>query len=222
MNTGDDNRIAYLAGEDADSLTAQERAELDELRELLSAPATWEQPDPGLEDRVVAAIAEEAQARPASAPARRAAFRRRLVRRRPVFALAGAFAVAVAAIVIAVSVNNSPPAPQRFAMVVSGTALAPGAHGSATLTKTSSGWRIELSASGLPRLANGRFYEAWLKNAAGVLVPIGTFNDARAVTLWAGVPPPEFPSLTVTRQRANGNPKSSGERVLAGHVSSPR
>ena len=70
----------------------------------------------------------------------------------------------------------------------------------------------------MPRLANGRYYEAWLKNAAGVLVPVGTFNDARQVTLWAGVPPPEFPSLTVTRQRANGGPASSGERVLTGTI----
>jgi hypothetical protein len=221
MRTSDDNRIAYLAGEDADSLTAQERAELDELRGLLRAPATWEQPDPGLEDRVVAAIAGEAQARPVSAPARRLAFRRPLVLRRPVFGLAGVLA-AVAVIVIAVSVSDNPPAPQRFAMVVSGTTLAPGARGSATLTKTSSGWRIELSATGLPRLANGRFYEAWLKNAAGVLVPVGTFNDARQVTLWAGVAPTEFPDLTVTRQQANGNPASSGERVLAGALSAKR
>jgi hypothetical protein len=219
MTASDDDRIAYLAGEAADSLTAQERSELDELRGLLSAPATWEQPDPGLEDRVVAAIADEAQARPSSARARRPALRRRLVQRRPVFAIAGALAAAALAIVIAVSQNDNPLAPQRFAMIVSGTTLAPGVHGSATLTKTSSGWRIALSAPGLPRLANGRFYEAWLKNAAGVLVPVGTFNDARDVTLWAGVPPPEFPSLTVTRQEANGNPASSGERVLTGTIS---
>jgi hypothetical protein len=103
-------------------------------------------------------------------------------------------------------------------MVISGTGLAPSAHGSATLTKTSSGWRIALSATGLPRLANGRYYEAWLQNAAGVLVPVGTFNDTRQVTLWAGVPPPEFPSLTVTQQRANGNPASSGKRVLTGAI----
>ena len=42
-----------------------------------------------------------------------------------------------------------------------------------------SGWRIELDASGLPRLDNGRFYEAWLRNAAGVLVPLGTFNEGQ-------------------------------------------
>jgi Anti-sigma-K factor rskA, C-terminal len=218
MATSDDDRIAYLAGEDVDSLTADEHAELDELRGLLRAPATWAQPDPGLEARVVTAIAEEAQARPTVARVRRRAFHRRLVLRRPVFALAGV-AAAAAAIIIAMSVNHTTPAPQGLAMVISGTGLAPDAHGSATLTRTSSGWRIELSATGLPRLANGRYYEAWLKNAAGVLVPVGTFNDARQVTLWGGVPPSEFPSLTVTRQQSNGNPASSGERVLTGTIS---
>ena len=52
-----------------------------------------------------------------------------------------------------------------------------------------------------------------------MLVPVGTFNDARKVTLWAGVPPTAFPTLTVTRQRADGNPASSGERVLIGTLS---
>jgi hypothetical protein len=218
MTTSDDDRIAYLAGEPAGPLTAQERSELDELRGLLGAPATWEQPDPGLEDRVVAAIADEAQARPSRARVRRPVFRRRPIFRRPVYALAGFAAVVAAVVAIALAASNSSRAPTQFAMVVSGTPLAPGANGSATLTKTASGWRIELSATGLPHLANGRYYEAWLKNAAGVLVPVGTFNDARQVTLWAGVPPTQYPTLTVTRQQASGNPASSGERVLTGTV----
>ena len=37
-----------------------------------------------------------------------------------------------------------------------------------------------------PASTNGRFYEAWLRDAAGVLVPVGTFNEGRKVTLWAG------------------------------------
>ena len=53
MSARDDDRISYLAGDAAESLTTQERAELDELRELLRAPATWVEPDAGLEDRVV-------------------------------------------------------------------------------------------------------------------------------------------------------------------------
>jgi hypothetical protein len=103
-------------------------------------------------------------------------------------------------------------------MVVEGTALAPGVHGSATLTKQPSGWRIVLTVPGLPSLQNGLYYQAWLKNARGILVPVGTFNDARDVTLWSGVPVTQFPTLTVTRQRANGDPASSGQRVLVGTV----
>ena len=71
---------------------------------------------------------------------------------------------------------------------------------------------------GQRRLDNGRFYQAWLKNAAGILVPIGTFNQSGDVTLWSGVPPTQYPTITVTRQQANGNPASSGQRVLIGHA----
>ena len=45
---------------------------------------------------------------------------------------------------------------------------------------------------------------------------IGTFNQPQNVILWAGVPPYNFPTMTVTRQVANGNPASSGQRVLTG------
>jgi hypothetical protein len=52
-----------------------------------------------------------------------------------------------------------------------------------------------------------------------VLVPVGTFNEGRNVTLWAGVPPTSFTVLTVTREQADGNQASSGEKVLVGTVS---
>ena len=96
--------------------------------------------------------------------------------------------------------------------------MVPGARGEATLSKTASGWRIELDATGLPRLDGGRFYEAWLRNTAGVLVPIGTFNDGRDVTLWAGVSPKLFSTLTVTREQADGDQTSSGEKMLVGRI----
>jgi Anti-sigma-K factor rskA len=263
----DDDRISYLAGDAVESLSAQERAQLDEVREALREPATWAEPDAGLEDRIVAAIAEEARARlgaeagarpgeeasarpgeeagarrgeeagarpgeqadaaetaPAPAePARRRRGRRFSLGelfRRPSYAfggLAAAVAVAVVAIVLATGGKNSPK-PLHFAMVVTGTQLAPRAKGNASLTKTDSGWRIELSATGLPHIQDGRYYQAWLKNAAGVLVPVGTFNDARKVTLWSGVPVTKFRTLTVTIQPANGNPISSGKRVLIGRI----
>jgi len=110
------------------------------------------------------------------------------------------------------------PADRLWHAALAPTDLAPGADGGATLTKTSSGWRIELDAAGLPRLDSGRFYEAWLKNDAGALVPIGTFNEGQNVTLWAGVSPVDFPTLTVTREEADGDQASSGEKVLVGTV----
>ena len=133
-------------------------------------------------------------------------------------ALAGAAAVAVVAVAIGVVVSRSGTSAQQFHAALAPTDLAPRANGNATLTKTSSGWRIELDAAGLPRLDAGRFYEAWLKNAAGTLVPVGTFNEGRNVTLWAGVSPKQFTTLTVTRERADGDQASSGDKVLVGTV----
>jgi hypothetical protein len=145
----------------------------------------------------------------------------RRVRRVPVsrgLVLIGAAATAVLAVAVGLAVLNSGSTGERFHAALAATDLAPGAGGEATLTKTSSGWRIELDASGLPRLEGGRFYEAWLRNSAGVLVPIGTFNDGRNVTLWAGVSPEDFTTLTITREQADGDQASSGEKVLVGTV----
>ena len=222
MSTPDDHRISYLSGEPVDALTPRERAELDELRTLLESPATWEEPDAGLEDLVVSAIAAEAQRAPAADPAppkpKKAPIWTRWRPRRPALAFGG-LATAAAAIAVALVIaigSGGGTQPLQFAMVVSGTSLAPDAHGSATLTKTESGWRIELKATGLPHLANGRYYQAWLKNPAGILVPVGTFNDAENVTLWSGAPVTQFRAFSVTEQLANGNPVSSGRRVLVG------
>ena len=138
--------------------------------------------------------------------------------RRLVVGAAAAAATAAAAIVIGFAVLGSSTSGQRFQAALAPTGLAPAAQGQATLTKTSSGWRIEVHATGLPRLDGGRFYEAWLRNSAGVLVPIGTFNEGRKVTLWAGVTPLRFTTLTVTREEADGNQASSGQKVLVGTV----
>ena len=50
------------------------------------------------------------------------------------------------------------------------------------------------------------------------LQPIGTFNEGNKVTLWAGVSPKSFRILTVTREQADGNQASSGDKVLVGKV----
>jgi Anti-sigma-K factor rskA, C-terminal len=144
--------------------------------------------------------------------ARRAPVSRRLV-------LAGAAAAAVVLVAVGLAIFRSSSSAERFQAALAPTQLAPGAEGEATLTKTSSGWRIKLDATGLPRLDGDRFYEAWLRSRAGVLVPIGTFNEGQNVTLWAGVSPEAFTTLTVTREQADGDQASSREKVLVGTVS---
>jgi hypothetical protein len=144
--------------------------------------------------------------------------RRELVPRR--FVAVAATATAALAVAIGLAVFHSGTSAARFHAALAPTGVVPGATGSASLVKTASGWRIELDATRLPRLDNGRFYEAWLRNSAGVLVPIGTFNEGRNVTLWAGVSPSDFRSLTVTREQADGDQASSGEKVLVGTVGS--
>ena len=211
----DDQEIVELAALADGSIAPDRRAALEdsiaaspELAELLAE-----------QERAVgfaraAAVEVEAPASlRARIPERRSARHAHRPRR---LVLAGAVAVAVVAIGIGlVGSSNSTPS---FHAALAPTELAPGADGGATLTKTSSGWRIELDASGLPRLDAGRFYEAWLKNDAGSLVPIGTFNEGQDVTLWAGVSPVDFPTLTVTREEADGDQGSSGEKVLVGTV----
>ena len=141
MSTSDNDRISYLSGEPVDALTRQERAELDELRTLLESPAAWEEPDPALEDRVLSAVAEEvrragavAQEVPradAAAPApkpQRTPIWRRWRPRRPALAFGGlATAAAAIAVALVLALGSTSPAPLQFAMVVSGTSLAP--HG---------------------------------------------------------------------------------------------
>jgi len=148
--------------------------------------------------------------------------RRSRVPRRAVLAVAATAAIAAAIVVVALGALGSSPGTTRFHVALGPTPSAPGASGEANLAKTSSGWRIELDAKGLPRLDGGSFYEAWLRDQAGVLVPVGTFNESRKVTLWAGVPPTDYPTLTVTRERADGDQASSGDRVLIGTITERR
>ena len=211
--TSDDDRIGYLAGEPGPDLDPADAEELGDLRALLSDRSVWAQPDAELEDRVVAAIAAEAggtRVAPAS--------RRRPPRLAVIGALAAAAVLVVVVAVAALAGGGSGSGSRQLAADLRPTALAPGAEGRATLTQTDAGWRIELDATGLPRLSGDRFYQAWLRNRAGHLVPIGTFNAPHDVVLWAGVSPDAYRTLTVTQEDADGDPASSGRRVLVGNV----
>ena len=209
--TNDDERVAYLAGDEGTEIDDLSRADLDDLMALLGDADVWAEPGDHLEDAVVAAIAAEgARPAPVEAPPRHAALGARgRVRGAALAAAAAVAALAVAGVVVSRSGDD---------VVGEASLEGPGASGTARLSRTDSGWRIELDAEGLPRLADGRFYQAWLKNDEDVLVAIGTFNEPHDVVLWAGVTPAVFSTLTVTEESADGDQASSGIRVLAGTI----
>ena len=207
---GDDERVAYLGRDDAAGMPAPERAHLDGLRKLLADPAVWVEPDPALQDRVVSAIAAAKAEQVSAVPARGHRVRNAIL------GVAAALVLSAGVVSGLRQANTAAPAPVTFAAELSGTQLAVGASGSATLTKTASGWQIRLHGGGLPRRAGGLFYQAWLVNRAGVPVPIGTFNEPTDVTLWAGVPPTDFPTLEISRGRAGATQAVPTQVVLVG------
>jgi hypothetical protein len=222
MNS-DDERISYLTGDPAGDLDADEQAELDEFRALLADPSLWVEPDNNLEDRIVSAIAAEAQtpvtaqppvaSRPPAEVISLDARRRRIGRIGGVVAAVAAAAIVVVALTVLRQDNEG-----GTELALQPTQLVPGASGNARVYAESSGLRIELNATGLPRRDGGLYYQAWLRDAAGNLVPIGTFHDGDHVTLWAGVALADFPTLTITEEQADNDQGSSGRRVLLGTV----
>jgi Anti-sigma-K factor rskA, C-terminal len=196
-----DRRAELEARIDASPILADRLAEQERAVALLRGAGDEVDAPAGLRERIDA----ERSARTVRTPRR--------------LALGGIAVAAVAAAAVAVAVvAGSGSHGTRFQAALGPTPLASAASGEATLTRTPSGWRINLHATGLPRLEGDRFYEAWLRSSTGVLVPLGTFNEGENVTLWAGVSPASYKVLTVTRERADGNQASSGQKVLVGPV----
>jgi hypothetical protein len=212
--TSEEERMAMLAGRPLDALEVDERAQVESWTRLLADDATWVEPAPDLEDLVVGSIA--AAPRP-TATRWSTSSRRTTSWVRPL--LAGL--AAAAAIVFAVFLLSRGDKEATFATgQLSGTELATSATARTMVYQDTSGFRIELRPRHLPRLEDGRFYQAWLKGPQGT-VPIGTFSEGRGdwVTLWSGVSPVDYPTLTVTIEEPDGNQASSGHKVLSGDLS---
>jgi hypothetical protein len=222
-------QAAYLDGDPAASahlatcdVCGPERPALDELRSLLDDEASWVEPAADLGDRVVAAAHE---ARPPVTPVAPVAPVVSLDDRRPprrwrtvgLVAAACVLAAAVGGGVVA-WLGRAPGADYQVALAA--TELAPAdATASGEVRDTPSGFKITLDVRGLPRTTDGHYYEAWLKDDEGTLVPIGTFHTgAGEIVLWSGVPVDEYSTLTVTLEAADGDQASSGQVVLLGSI----
>jgi hypothetical protein len=241
--TNDEQRISYLSLGASEGIDAAEQAELDELNALLADSSLWDEPPSDLADRVVAAVAADRAGSDRAGsdrvgshrvgshraggdragPSDDAVVDLGSVRRRRTGWL-GPFvagvAVAAAVAMGVVALGSRAGGGDAVVLALAGTELAPpGVSGTARVTETESGLRIELDASGLPRREGREFYQAWLKGDAG-LVPIGTFHTGDNVVLWAGVALADFPTLTVTLEEV-GDQESSGQKVLIGKVAGP-
>jgi hypothetical protein len=214
-------RAAVIVEAIPDGLSTTEAAEVAILARALADPSVWNAPSRELEDLVVHAVldAHPLTLAPVTAigPTQAAARRTRTPRRRRVLTSAAA---AIAAITVGtgiVSVRRSPN--PDFRSNLAATALAPAARASADLYRTDAGFRIELEAEGLPSLSGHAYFEAWLRNPSGTVVPVGTFSSSAGdVTLWSGVSPKEYPTLSVTIETSDDGQLPSRRRVLLGDV----
>jgi hypothetical protein len=225
-------------------LTDDELALLTDVDALLADPAMWGSPSAEVEDQVVAVITAERAGATAplvagssAAPAAVTDLSARRARRRRGWSLAGAALAGAAAAALITGIvtsrddagtaDRAPGAASTGAppqqLTLTGTDLAPGVAGSATLTAHPSGVEIQLDVPGLPSRDGGDFYQVWVKTCDGsLLVPAGSFHDLDDAIGWVGVSMTDFPVVTVTQESATGGKDplqgSSGLIVASGTV----
>lgn len=185
----------------------------------LSRGAVWDDPRPGLEDDIVAAIRTEPVPLERARRAReRGGFPRWLV------ATAAVAVIAVAAVVVVrLARDDTELAGDTTESTLAGTELAPDATATAFFTPTPAGLKILLDAEGLAGAAPGEMYEAWISDGE-IRVSAGTFhlrNGHNPIELWAGTDDPRFHIITVTIEPIDGVADSSGQVVLKGEFRLP-
>jgi len=83
---------------------------------------------------------------------------------------------------------------------------------------------IELAVWGLPELRKDEFYEVWYAKEDGGRISCGTFRAQQGgqttVNLTAPTNAVSYPEIEVTREPDDGDPGSSGEKVLVGDLRS--
>jgi anti-sigma-K factor RskA len=184
-----------------------EIAELERLPALLSVAAPPVELPPELEARTVSAV-------------QRAASKRRARR----FTQLGTAAAACVALVAVLTVGNLGADRQTasFALAsVSGGAM----RAEADALKVANGWRVDLTATGLPPGT----YECWYigpgdQPGTPNRVSAGTFKvevdgDVVDVDMTVGVSPLTFKVMEISQEPADGNPAMTGPVVLRGEVS---
>jgi anti-sigma-K factor RskA len=185
--------------------------ELDELRALSDRvrleEVAWEQPPPGLWERV----AEEAAAPPAVVPLARARSRRRP----PLWAVGGAAAAVLAVLGVVLAVDRG-----DDAEVVASTSLerlGPEGSGAAELVAEDGDLVLNVETAGLD--PDDGFLEVWVIDPEVTkLVSLGPVRPDGTYDLPPGLDPEEFPVVDVSVEPLDGDPAHSGDSVLRGRL----
>ncbi len=102
------------------------------------------------------------------------------------------------------------------------TALAPEASGVVRGELAAENIRIELEVRGLPQLGEDEYYEMWYAREDGGRISCGAFRTApegqTTVNFTTPLNARDYPEIEVTREPDNGDPASSGEKVLEGDL----
>jgi hypothetical protein len=105
------------------------------------------------------------------------------------------------------------------------TALAPGASGVVRGEAAGENIRIELEVQGLPELGEDEYYEMWYyteEEDGGGRISCGAFRTApegqTTVNFTTPLNAREYPEIEVTREPDDGDPASSGEKMLEGDL----
>lgn len=164
------------------------------LGRQLRDPLLWEEPSPGLAQRVLDGVAGDADPRPSPTP----------------WWIAAGVA-AIAALVLGVGWMTG--RPDWSVDLVAGPA-APGAGATVSGWNTSEGTRMIFDVSGLDDAPDGSYYEVWLTAPDGRHVSAGTFSRPGRFEVMAGVRRRDYPQIWVTLEPADGDLKPYPATVL--------
>lgn len=179
------------------------------LADILEDPTTWVEPPTDLADHVAATV---------SCVPRRGHLARR--NRRRLVSSAGVATVMMALGIFVIARGTG--ARDSFRAALSSPIARTHASAAVHVTENDAGYRVTLDGDGLARLDEKRqYYQAWLTNAQGTAVPIGTFTSCDdPITMWSGASPKAFTTMTVTLESTDNVQTSSGRIVLAGELRS--
>ena len=197
-----------------DDMTTSEPDFDAEFAALFADASMWDEPTPGLADRVVAAVQSESTLGDASAQMATATRQRTWLR--PALLGAAAAIVFLFGGIVVLSALSDVEDVDTFSSELISTGLIPDVGGDVEISSLDSGLRIDLVAPGLPRRDGGAFYEGWVRTVDGKLIPVGTFHDGDDVTLWAGVEFDQIELFTITLE--NGAEPASPDQASSGDV----